>query len=368
MSAVTQQFEYYLQSAIDRDASDIHIKAGKTVIYRINGKLRTVGTKVVTAEEIRIFVETTVPARFRIDWEKNYQVDFSYQLPSGTRFRVNGFTQRGLPGLVFRLVKDTPPTLEQLNHTVEPLRKLCELDNGIVLICGPTGSGKSSTIAGMLNYINANQARHIVTLEDPIEYTYTDEKSVFNQREIGLDTPDFVQGLRAAMRQDPDVILIGEMRDAQSFEIALQAAETGHLVFSTLHASHAQQGVRRLFEFFSRGNEDMMKRQVADSLRAVVVQRLVSNVTSSGRIPVVERFVVDAVGRRVIYEGTFEKILPMIESGEENGSISFNRDLYRLVKEGRITRTEALAHSPNRGQLEMNLKGIFLSSGQIIGG
>ncbi len=367
MNSIVSMFNGYLREAIDRDASDVHAKTGKKIQYRISGILRDGPGGVLGKDEIRTFVETIVPQKFRMQWENDSQVDFAYSIEGVARFRVNAFIQRGLPGVVFRLVKDTPPTLETLNHHVEPLKQLCELKDGIILICGPTGAGKSSTLAGMLNFMNATQNRHIVTLEDPIEFVYRDEKCMINQREIGIDTPDFASGLRAAMRQDPDVILIGEMRDRVSFEIALQAAETGHLVLSTLHASHAQQGVRRLFEFFPENHRDMMKRQVADSLRAVIVQRLVTNMTRSGRIPVVERFIVDALGRRMISDGNFDKVLAVIESGEENGSITFNRDLYRLIKEGTISKEVGLANSPNSKQLEMNLKGIFLSSGGIVG-
>ncbi|MGF1529757.1 MAG: type IV pilus twitching motility protein PilT [Puniceicoccaceae bacterium] len=367
MQSTVTKFNQYLREALDRDASDVHVKTGKKVQFRISGNLRDGPGEPISKEEIRSFVETVVPAKFRMQWESDSQVDFAYSIEGMARFRVNGFYQRGVPGIVFRLVKDTPPTFESLNHDGEVLRQLCQMKDGVILVCGPTGAGKSSTLAGMINYLNARENLHIVTLEDPIEFIYADEKCMINQREIGIDTPNFAQGLRAALRQDPDVILIGEMRDRESFEIALQAAETGHLVLSTLHASHAQQAVRRLFEFFPESQRDMMKRQVADSLRAIVVQRLVSNVTGSGRLPVVERFIIDAIGRRVIADGAFEKILSVIESSEENGSITFNRDLYRRIKAGSISKDEGLFHSPNAKQLEMNLKGIFLSSGGIVG-
>ena len=218
----------------------------------------------------------------------------------------------------------------------------------------------------MINYINQTADKHIVTLEDPIEYTYTDIKSIINQREIGIDCPSFSQGMRAVLRQDPDVILVGEMRDQATFETALQASETGHLVFGTLHASNAQQAVQRLFEFFPPERKVALQRQVAGALRATVTQQLLPALEGGGRIPISEAFVLDSLARKTIQEGSFDKIEAVIEAGEDNGSKTFNKDLYNRVKAGQISKDVALKASPNPRQLEMNLKGIFLSSGGIV--
>jgi twitching motility protein PilT len=307
--------------------------------------------------------------QFAGDWKTNAQVDYCYsQEERGLgRFRVNGFFQRGLPSMVFRHIKDKPPTFEQLGHEAEVMQKFCEGEDGIVLVCGATGSGKSSTLAAMLNHINQNFDLHIVTLEDPIEYIYKDVKSLFNQREVGIDTPSFELGLKAVLRQDPDVILIGEMRDAHTFETALHAAETGHLVFGTLHAASAQQAVQRLFDFFPPEQQLGMRRSVAGCLKGTIAQKLVHAMEGGGRVPVCELFVMDLLGRTVIQEGQFDKIPAVIEAGENIGSKSFNKDLYRLIKAGKISKAVGLEVSPNPKALEMNLKGIFLSSGGIVG-
>jgi twitching motility protein PilT len=369
MSEAIEIFNSLLQLAVENKASDIHVKANAAAHLRLHGNLESVEMDAIAEKTILEFIEQTVPPQFAPDWKKNFQVDYCYSLEKQGlgRFRVNGFYQRGLPSMVFRHIKDKAPTFEQLNHEPDVFKKLCSGDDGIVLVCGATGSGKSSTLAAMLNYINENFDLHIVTLEDPIEYIYKDKKSMFNQREVGLDTPSFELGLKAVLRQDPDVILIGEMRDAQTFETALHAAETGHLVFGTLHAANAQQAVQRLFDFFPPEQQIGMRRSVAGCLRATITQRLVPAMEGGGRAPVCEIFVLDALARSVIQDGAFEKIPSVIEAGGEIGSKSFNKDLYRLIKAGMISKAAGLENSPNPKALEMNLKGIFLSSGGIVG-
>jgi twitching motility protein PilT len=268
---------------------------------------------------------------------------------------------------VFRHVKDRPPTLEQLNHDPAVFLDLCKHKDGILLVCGATGSGKSSTMAAMLNWINHNMDKHIVTLEDPIEFSYSDVKCIINQREIGIDSPTFAHGMKSVLRQDPDIILVGEMRDADTFSTALSAAETGHFVFGTLHSANAQQAVQRLFEFYPPDQHLGLRRQVAGSLRATVTQRLVPSLDGKSRLPVVEIFLTDNLARSAITEGQFDRIPAIIEAGKDSGSKSFNQDLFRLIKAGLITKQTGLAFSPNPKALEMNLKGIFLSGGGIVG-
>ena len=330
----------------------------------MSGRLEAVEMEPLTPEEVREFIEQSVPEQFYDTWQQQQQVDYCYRVDEVGRFRVNGFLQRGLPSVVMRHVKDHPPTFEHLNVDGQTLAKLCTHRDGIVILCGATGSGKSSTLSAMINYINQNFDKHIVTLEDPIEYTYSDIKSIINQREIGIDCPSFSDGMRAVLRQDPDVILVGEMRDQATFETALQAAETGHLVFGTLHAADAQQAIQRLFEFFPEERRIAMQRQIAGALRATMQQLIPA--LEGADAPVSEAFVVDALARKTIQEGRFEKIEAVIEAGEDNGSKTFNQDLYRLVKDGQISRADAIKASPNPRQLEMNLKGIFLSSGGIV--
>ncbi len=368
MSETIDIFNSLLQLAVDNGASDIHVKSDKPAFLRLHGHLESVDMDPLTPHQIIEFIESTVPPQFLDPWRDYLQIDYSYDLREiGLgRFRVNGFYQRGTPSMVFRYVKEHPPTFEELNHESATFEEFCTKRDGIVLVCGPTGSGKSSTLAAMLDHINKNYDKHIVTLEDPIEFSYTDRKAIFNQREIGIDLPDFKYGLRAVLRQDPDIILIGEMRDRETFETALQAAETGHLVLGTVHAANAQQTVQRLFEFFPVEMQELMRRQIAGALRGIITQRLVPAL-EGGRMPCVEIFVVDALGRKIVNDGEFDKIEAVIESSEDNGSKTFNKDLYRLIRNGMVSKVEGLKYSPNPKALEMNLKGIFLSTGGIVG-
>jgi twitching motility protein PilT len=364
--SVLETIHGLLALAVENGASDIHIKSNKPAFLRMSGRLESVEMEPISPKEVKEFIEQSVPEEFYHTWTENRQVDYSYRVDGVGRFRVNGFLQRGLPSVVMRHVNDHPPTFKSLNIDAGTLGTLCEQKDGIILLCGSTGSGKSSTLAAMINHINHNFDKHIVTLEDPIEYTYTDVKSIINQREIGIDCPSFTQGMRAVLRQDPDVILVGEMRDKDTFETALQASETGHLVFGTLHASNAQQAIQRLFEFFPEERRIALQRQVAGALRAAITQKLLPALEGGGRVPVSETLVLDSLARKVITEGNFEKIEAVMESNEDNGSKTFNQDLYRLVKNGMISKQDAMSNSPNPRQLEMNLKGIFLSSGGIV--
>lgn len=355
-----------LTLAVENGASDIHIKSNKPAYLRLSGRLEAVEMDPLRPADVREFIESSVPELFKNEWHEKRQVDYSYRVEGIGRFRVNGFLQRGLPGVVMRHVSDNPPSFEDLSIDAPTLKKLCLEKDGIVILCGATGSGKSSTLAAMINHINRTMDRHIVTLEDPIEFTYSDIKSIINQREVGIDCLDFASGMKAVLRQDPDVILVGEMRDKDTFETALQAAETGHLVFGTLHASNAQQAIQRLFEFFSEERRLALQRQVAYALRALITQKLVPALEGGGRYPVSETLIVDSLARKVIVEGDFPKLDAVIEASEDNGSKTFNQDLYRLVKEGKVSKSTALEVSPNPRKLEMNLKGIFLSSGGIV--
>lgn len=368
MSETQTLFDSLLQLAVENGASDIHIKSGKPAFLRISGHLEAVEMEPIAAQQVIEFIELTLPHQFSPKWRENRQVDYSYDLSHKGlgRFRINAFFQRNSPSIVFRAVKSSPPTFEELSHDATVFKKLCEANDGIILVCGATGSGKSSTLAAMFNHLNTEYDLHIVTLEDPIEFTFTDRKSVFSQREIGIDAPDFRQGLKAAMRQDPDVILVGEMRDADTFDTAVNAAETGHLVFGTLHAANAQQGIQRLFDFFPPEEQHAMRRTVAGALRAVISQQLCPKLEGGGRVPVVEIFVVDALARKILTEGAFEKIPDVIEAGKENGSKTFNADLLRLIKAGVISKQDGLQRSPNPKALEMNLRGIFIQAGGVV--
>ncbi len=362
MSQTTDIFNELLKLAVESGASDVVIKSEKPAYVRVSGRLKPVDMDALTALEVREFVDTHVPRVFKARWENDGQVDFAYSAEGVGRFRVNGFHQRGTPSIVMRHIKNRVPSFADLGLNPEPLLNMAKAKDGIVLVCGATGSGKSSTMAAMLSWINENADKHIVTLEDPIEFTFQDDKSVFQQREIGLDVPSFELAIKSVLRQNPDIILIGEMRDKETFETAISAAETGHLVFSTMHAATVAQSLTRLFEFFPPEQQVQARRQVAGSLRGFICQKLIPTMEGGGRVPANEILCSDSVIRSLIIEGQFEKIQGLLESGNDTASFSFNRDIYRLVKAGTISKAEALRFSPNPQALEMNLKGIFFKT------
>ena len=359
MSLNAEIFNDLLKLAVQCGASDIVIKSEKPGYVRMSGRLKPVDMDPITAAEVQEFVDTNVPAVFRQKWEDDGQVDFAFAAAGVGRFRVNAFHQRGTGSIVFRHIKSKVPTFEELGLTADPMLNLAKAKDGILLICGATGSGKSSTLAAILNWINQNMDKHIVTLEDPIEYTFQDEKSVFQQREIGLDVPSFEMAIKSVLRQNPDIILIGEMRDRETFETAISAAETGHLVLSTMHAGTVAQALTRLFEFFPPEQQIQARRQISGTIRGFICQKLIPTMEGGGRIPANEILAADSVVRNLILDGQFEKIQGILESGADSASFSFNRDLYRLIKDGTISKAEGLRFSPNPQALEMNLKGIF---------
>lgn len=353
-----------LKLAVDSGASDVIVKSNKPGYVRISSKLKPVEMDPITSAEARAFVDEHVPAIFRQRWEDLGQIDFAYAVEEIGRFRVNAFHQRGLVSVVMRHIKSTVPTFEQLGleYTADALIRLVNAKDGILLVCGATGSGKSSTMAAMMNWVNQNLDKHVVTIEDPIEYTFQDEKSLFQQREIGLDVPSFDLAIKAVLRQNPDIILIGEMRDRETFETAISAAETGHLVFSTMHAATVAQSMTRLFEFFPPEEQLQARRAISGSLRGFICQKLVPALEGGGRVPTNEILTADTVVKNLILEGQFEKIQGLLEGTSDSNSFSFNKDLYRLIKAGKISKAEGLRFSPNPQALDMNLKGIFMKT------
>ncbi len=353
-----------LKLAVDSGVSDIIIKSNKPGYVRLGGKLKPVDMDPITCPEAQAWVDEHVPRVFKDKWDDLGQVDFAYSWEGIGRFRVNAFHQRGLVSIVMRHIKATVPNFDQLGlgQTQDALIKLMQAKDGILLVCGATGSGKSSTMAAMMNWVNQNQDKHVVTIEDPIEYTFSDDKSLFQQREIGLDVPSFELAIKAVLRQNPDIILIGEMRDRETFETAISAAETGHLVFSTMHAATVAQSLTRLFEFFPPEEQIQARRAISGSLRGFVCQKLVPKIDGNGRQPVNEILTADATVKNLILEGQFEKIQGLLDGSSDTSSFSFNKDLYRLWKAGAIGKAEALRFSPNPQALEMNFKGIFIKS------
>jgi twitching motility protein PilT len=353
-----------LKAAVEGGASDVHIKVGTPVVFRINRQLVAIEAPTPTEQWMNSILEKMIPvhARKRIDEER--EVDFSYYEPGIGRFRTNVFQQRGTFALAMRYVKTQVPSFEELG-LLPVLKQIAESPRGIVLVAGTTGSGKSTTLAAMLEHINAHFKKHIVTLEDPIEFVFEDNQSVIEQREIGLDTQSFQGGLKHVLRQDPDIIMVGEMRDAISFSAAIQAADTGHLVLSTLHTQNASQSIGRILDFFKPEEREQVRRQLASTLKAVVCQRMVQTVTG-GVTPSLEILINTPTVRKMLEENRLEKISAAIETGVDDGMQNFNQALYNLVKERRITEKEALAKASNPQALEMMFKGIFLDEGRRI--
>lgn len=353
-----------LKAAVDGGSSDVHLKPLTPIIFRINRRLVSVDGPPLTVEWMENVVNTILPKHLHKRYEAEREMDFSYFAEGIGRFRTNVFCQRGVPCLAMRYVKTQVPSFEELG-ILPILKKIAEAPRGIVLLAGTTGSGKSTTLAAMIEHINANSRKHIVTLEDPIEYVFEDNQSVVEQREIGLDTMSFASGLKHVLRQDPDVIMVGEMRDATSFQAAMSAADTGHLVLSTLHTTNAAQSVGRILDFFKPDERDQVRRQLAGTLYSVICQRMVPTIHGS-MTPAQEVLINTATVRKLIEENRLEKLPAAIETGGEDGMLNFNQALFQLVKEGRISEKEALAKATNAQALEMNFQGIFLTEGKRI--
>ena len=359
-------FNQILKLAVDGGASDIHIKIGTPVIFRINRELVAVECPLPTADWTNNVVAHITPVHLKKKLEDDREVDFSYFIPEVGRFRTNLFQQRGQWALAMRHVKASVPSFEQLG-LLEQIKSIAESPSGIVLVAGATGSGKSTTLAAMIEHINANFKKHLITLEDPIEFVFEDNQCVIEQREVGLDTGSFHQALKHILRQDPDVIMLGEMRDAISFGAAMSAADTGHLVLSTLHTTTAAQSITRILEFFKADEREQVRRQLAATLRGVICQRMVA--TMNGKMtPALEIMINSPLIKKMLEENRLEKLTAAIETGADDGMLTFNQSLFNLVKAKRISEKEALAKASNPQALEMNFRGIFLNEGgRIVG-
>jgi twitching motility protein PilT len=357
-------FQRILKTAVQGGASDVHLKVGTPVVFRINRQLIAIECPHPTEEWINKMVESVTPSHLKKRLEQEREIDFSYFLPEIGRFRTNLFQQRGQWCLAMRYVKTNVPSFEELG-LLNQLRKIAESPRGIVLVAGSTGCGKSTTLAAMLEHVNTSAKKHIITLEDPIEYIFEDNQCIIEQREVGLDTLSFHHALKYILRQDPDVIMIGEMRDSVSFTAAMSAADTGHLVLSTLHTTNASQSVSRILDFFKADEREQIRRQLAGTLQAVVCQRM-TNTLSGSMTPAMEIMINTPTVKKLIEENRLDKLPAAIETGGDDGMITFNQALFNLVKEGKVSEHEALSKASNPQALEMNFKGIFLDEGRRI--
>ncbi len=349
------------------DASDLHLKAGSPPIFRISGRIRLFESAPLDNETIHAMFQGIATPKQQRALEEDQDVDFAHSMAGSGRFRVNTFYQRGSLSIAIRRVKLKVPTFEQLNLPKAVMTKIASFRRGLVIAVGVTGSGKSTTLASMIGHVNKTRRCHILTLEDPIEYLHADDKAFINQREVGIDVFDFHRGLRSALRQDPDVILIGEMRDESSLEIALSAAETGHLVFGTLHASSVPQSISRILDLFPEARHRQIRQSLAFNLKAIVAQKILPASKPGLQLVVAQEImIVNAAVTKLLREGEIKKLATVLRSSKEEGMQDFNQSLHKLCRAGLISEKTALEASHNPDQLKMQLTGIVLSEDRKI--
>ena len=355
--------------AIKHGASDIHLQVGKPPVFRVKGSLRELQMEPINESQM---IELTFPMmdQRNLDiFHRDGGADFAkivVQDNEPWRFRVNLLTQLGKVGMVARKVERSIPNFEGL-HLPPVMEELCKFDQGMVLLAGVTGSGKSTTIASMLNWINHNERVHILTIEDPIEFVYTADKALINQREIGMDVVDFHVAMKHAVREDPDIMLVGELRDRETFETAIHAAETGHLVFGTIHASSAPSTIGRILDLFPQDMHNAIRSSMVFNMKAIVAQKLLPTIVDvPKRVPIVEIMTFNPTVRKLIGEGEDEKLSAAIRIGKEEGMQRFNDSLKFFIEKEYISRATAFEVSPNVEELKMALKGIDVKGAAIL--
>lgn len=357
------------RACVKLEASDLHLKVGKPPMVRVDGSLRPMNRGPIDDEEMVRLCFPLMNERSRKIFDKDGGADFAHMLDvDGTnwRFRVNLLQQLGHIGMVARRVNSWIPDFDGLNLPAS-IEKLCTYDQGMVLLAGVTGSGKSTTIASMLNWINKRYRKHILTLEDPIEFVFTEDKCLINQREIGLDVVDFEIGMKHAVREDPDVMLVGEMRDKETFMTAIHAAETGHLVFGTIHASSAASTIGRILDLFPQEMHSALRSAIAMNMKGIIAQKLLKSIKPGvGRVPTVEIMTFSPTVRKLVLEEEDHRLPGAIRVGAEDGMQDFTQSLKKLVDDELIDREVAMEVAPNREALKMALKGIDVAQGGMI--
>jgi twitching motility protein PilT len=345
-----------LRMLVQSEASDLHLRVGEPPVMRVHGSLKRVqGFAPLTDRDMYDLVYPMMNDERQVRFEQNMELDMSYAVPGLARFRVNLFRQQGHIGAVMRVIPFVIRTIDELG--IPPVVKdLCMLPRGLILVTGPTGSGKSTTLAAMVNHINERRPRHIMTIEDPIEYLHRDKVAAINQREIGVDTHAFQNALKHVMRQNPDIILVGEMRDLETISLAITAAETGHLVFATLHTTDAPQTVDRIIDVFEPERQQQIRTQLAVTLRAVISQTLLPLASGSGRCAAFEVMVVTPAISTLIREGKTYQMYTDIQTGSQYGMQTLDSHLLRLAVEGKVTFEDAQAKSSNPFDFETRYK------------
>ncbi len=343
-----------LKLTVERKASDLHLVAGFKPAIRINGEIHETEFPVLSPEDVESLVFSIITQEQKEYLEREWELDFSYAINGVARFRGNVMKQRGSWAAVFRAVPFTMPNFDDLGLPSE-IKKLCDLSRGLVLVTGPTGSGKSTTLAAMIDMINKTRAMNVVTVEDPIEFLHKHDKSIIRQREIGMDTHSFAAALRHVLRHDPDVILIGEMRDLDSISIALTAAETGHLVFSTLHTQTAPLTISRIVDVFPSDRRVQVRQQLAGSLKAVISQQLLPTIDGSGRAVAVEYMTDTPAVRSLIREGKDHQLYSAIQTGHALGMQTMDSALVKLCQNGRISKEIAIEYCIDPSEVQRML-------------
>ena len=353
-----------LKLAVERGASDLHLKAGSYPMMRIRGELTPVSQdRRLDHDEMMAISAAVLPTALRDKFKDSHEVDLAYSVAGLGRFRCNAFQQRGTIGMTFRIIPFRVATIPEL--TLPPiLKKITQEERGLVLVTGTTGSGKSTTLAAMVDEINSSRTANVMTIEDPIEYLHRDKRSIVCQREVGIDTKSFAQALRSALRQDPDVILVGEMRDHETIETALLAAETGHLVFSTLHTLDASETINRIVAVFPPHQQQQVRLQLASVLRAVVSQRLIPRADGKGRVPAVEVMIVTPFIRDCIVDRERTHLIrgAIAQGTSQYGMQTFDQSIYFLYEQRLISKEEALRWASNPDEFKLRLQGISTTS------
>jgi twitching motility protein PilT len=336
-----ERIDQLLRAAYELKASDIHLTIGSAPVFRIHGDLKRYGQGPLKPEDTEVMARAIIPEHLWMDFKERGELDFSYALPGVSRFRVNAYFQRSCISIALRVVPRNIPTLEELK--LPPvIMKIAEKHQGLVLVTGPTGSGKSTTLASMIHYMNQTMRKHIITLEDPIEYLHKHGSSLIDQREVGFDTKSFAYGLRSALRQDPDVILVGEMRDLETIQTAITAAETGHLVLGTLHTSSAVSTIERIIDVFPAEQQSQVRVQLASVLQGVIAQRLLPTVNKEGRIAVTEILLNTSAVANLIRSEKIHQIPTVMQTSKALGMELFESNVSRFLQAGIISKETAL--------------------------
>ncbi|MBC5826039.1 MAG: type IV pilus twitching motility protein PilT [Candidatus Eremiobacteraeota bacterium] len=345
-------------------ASDLHLKAAAPPIVRVHGVLTPLKEQPLSLPECENLIFSSMTHAQQQEFIETHELDYAYGLHGHGRFRVNAFFQRGTASAAFRTVRLDIPGIDELR--LPPiLRTLCQQQDGLILLTGATGTGKSTTLASMIDYINTTQRRHIVTIEDPIEFIHVDKMSIVSQREVGIDTQSFTVALKQALRQDPDVVLIGEMRDPETIVTALTAAETGHLVMSTLHTQNATQAIERIMDALPEGNRKQFMVQLATSLRGIISQRLLARLDGNGRVPAIEVLIATPTIRSLILESKFADMYQYISAGRMEGMQTFTQSLLDLYQSGLVTEKEAYSKADKPTEFRLAIEGHITSGADL---